>query len=147
MGNDLSKIMAPEPKTITLQGKSYKVSELTLDDMTEFQRFAKQKHKELRSEKLALAKEAYPEGMPAEVFHEVAAPISNQQIEAESETLVKIHQREPGSFFDFAGGAHPRSGPDNTFKFVQAFSIIRGKQSQVQLGAKEQIECLIGWIT
>jgi len=79
--------IVPVTHEIELQGNVYKVSPLTLGDMAEFENRAKKKHKEIKAEKLAFAKLAYPNELPVEIFKEINTPISEAEIDAEAGTL------------------------------------------------------------
>ncbi len=73
---------------VKLKGKMYKIGELTLGDWADFEARAKKHYRDTRNDKMNIAKELYGTGnIPADVFHEIVAPITKQQIEDESESI------------------------------------------------------------
>ncbi len=73
---------------IKLQGKTYKVGQLTLGDLADFEVFTKRNVKQLRKEKMETAKEMFGSGnVPAEIFREIVGPVTEEELDRESGTI------------------------------------------------------------
>ena len=75
-------------QTIELQGKSYKLGQLTLGDLADFEVRTKHNVKQLRKEKMETAKEMFGAGnVPAEIFREIVGPVTEDELDRESGTI------------------------------------------------------------
>lgn len=75
-------------RAVTLGGRDYRIGELTVGDMAEFEVRAKSNIKAEQKLQLEQAKEFYGDaGVPADVFKGIATAPTREQIDAETATL------------------------------------------------------------
>ncbi len=75
-------------RTVTLSGKEYRVGELTVGDMAEFEVRAKHNIKAEQKTQLAQATDFYGDAcVPANVFKDIVKAPTREQIDAETATL------------------------------------------------------------
>ncbi len=75
-------------RTVILSGKDYRIAELTVGDMAEFEVRAKANIKAEQKLQLDQAKEFYGEaGVPVDVFKDIVKAPTREQIDAETATL------------------------------------------------------------
>ena len=75
-------------RVVELRGKEYRIGELTVGDMAEFEVRAKANIKAEQTKQLAQAKEFYaPDAVPIEVFKDIVKAPTREQIDAETATL------------------------------------------------------------
>ena len=79
----------PAPSKIELGGKMYDVSSISLEDLSVFQeQYVKPEHKKIQREKIDAAKELWGDGKcPPELYKEIIAPITQEQIDRAAATI------------------------------------------------------------
>jgi len=87
MSDDLT-VLANGQRKIELGGKQYKIGEITVGDMAEFEARAKKKIKDEQKNRLSQAKEFFGEGkVPIEIYKDITRTVGREQVDAETGTL------------------------------------------------------------